>query len=47
MRNQYFPKSSLHFVVLYGQNDNLDALTMHQLHTPVQKSIKTYDRPLA
>ena len=47
MWNQYFPKSSLHFVLLYGQNDNLDALTMHQLHRPVQKSTWTSERPLA
>ena len=47
MGNQYFPKASLHFVVPYGQNDNVDALTMHQLHRPVQRSTWTYDRPLA
>ena len=47
MGNQYFPKASLHFVLLYGQNDNVDFLTIHQLHRPVQKSTWTSERPLA
>ena len=47
MGNQYFPKASLHFVVPYGQNDNVDALTMHQLHRLLQKSTWTSERPLA
>ena len=32
MGNQYFAKASLNFVVLYGENDNVDVLIMHQLH---------------
>jgi len=47
MENQYFPKASLNFAVLYGQNDNVDALTVHWLHRPVQKSTRTSERPLA
>ena len=47
MGNQYFAKASLNFVVLYGENDNVDALTMHQLHRPVRKLIRTQERPLA
>ena len=47
MGNQYFPKASLHFVVLYGQNDNVDSLTAHQLHRLVRKSTWTFERPLA
>ena len=46
MGNQYFPKASLHFVVLYGQNDGVDALTIPQLHRQVQKSTWTSERPL-
>ena len=47
MGNQYFAKASLIFVVLYGQNDNVYTLTIHQLHRPVQKSTWTSERPLA
>ena len=47
MGNQYFPKASLNFVVLYGQNDNVDSLTIHQLLRSVQKSTWTSERPLA
>ena len=47
MGYQYFPKASLHFMVLYGQNDNVDALTISQLHKLVQKSTWTFERPLA
>ena len=47
MGNQYFPKASLHFVALYGQNDDVDALTIHQLHRQVQKSTRISERPLA
>ena len=47
MRNECFPKASLNAVVLYGQNDNVDALTVHQLHRPVQKSSWTVESPLA
>ena len=47
MGYQYFPKAALHFVFLYGQNDNVDALTMHQLHRLLQKSTWTSERPLA
>ena len=47
MGNQYFPKTSLNFVVLYGQNDNVYALTLHQLHRQVQNSTWTFERPLA
>ena len=47
MGNEYFPKASLHFVAPYGQNDDVDALTMHQLHRPVQKSTRNSERPLA
>ena len=44
---QYFPKASLYVVVPYGQNDDVDALTIHQLHRLVQKSTWTFERPLA
>ena len=47
MGNQHFPKASLNFVVLYGQNDNVDSLTIHQLLRSVQKSTWTSERPLA
>ena len=47
MGNQYFAKASLNFVVLYGQNDNVYTLTIHQLHRPVQKYTRNSERPLA
>ena len=47
MGNEYFPKVSLHFVALYGQNDDVDALTIHLLNRLVQKSTWTSERPLA
>ena len=47
MENWYFPKASFNVVVPYGQNDNVDALTISQLHKLVQKSTWTFERPLA
>ena len=38
MRKQYFPQASINLVVLDGQNDHVDALTVHQLDRLVQKS---------
>ncbi len=46
MGNEYFAKASLNFVVLYGQNDNVDTLTMCQLPRLVQEYTRNSERPL-
>ena len=43
MRNQYFPQTSINVVVLDGQNDHVDALTVHQLDRLVQNRSKLWE----
>ena len=43
MRNQYFPQTSINVVILDGQNDHVDALTVHQLDRLVQNRSKLWE----